>query len=91
MPATLGGALMRRAPGEAPDCDRYHDANPDYLRRLVERSGLSQRLAARRIGIDPRTLRQYLSNREASTALKAPYYVQVALECLAEAAKQQYD
>lgn len=53
--------------------------NPDpaYLRELLERAGLSQREAARRIGISERVMRYYLSGER-----EAPYPVQYALENL---------
>ena len=53
--------------------------NPDpaYLRELLERAGLSQREAARRIGISERVMRYYLSGER-----EAPYPVQYALESL---------
>lgn len=63
-----------------PDAAKH---NPDafYLRGLIEQAGLSQRAAARQIGIDERTMRNYL-NPEKTNSL-APYPVQFALECLA--------
>lgn len=63
--------------------------NPDpaYLRMLIDRTGLSQREAARRIGISDRVMRQYLANRSRKTALKMPYPIQYALELLAESAE----
>jgi transcriptional regulator with XRE-family HTH domain len=58
---------------------RQHHPTPDYLRSLVERAGLSQREAARRIGIGPRSMRHYLTGQRV-----APYSVQFALERLAD-------
>lgn len=54
--------------------------NPDpaYLRELLERASLSQREAARRIGISERVMRYYLAGER-----EAPYPVQYALESLA--------
>ena len=66
----------------APDA-RLHNPDPAYIRELIERSGLSQREAARRIGIGERVMRCYLASREASSAQIAPYPVQFALEALA--------
>ena len=60
-----------------------HNPDPTYLRGLIARAGVSQQEAARRIGISPRILRQYLADRAARTALYAPYPVQFALEALA--------
>ena len=66
----------------APDA-RLHNPDPAYLRKLIERAGLSQREAARRIGVGERVMRCYLAPREAATAQSAPYPVQYALERLA--------
>jgi len=67
----------------SPDA-RLHDPDPDYLRSLIERSGLSQRGAARAIGVSERMMRAYLADpATASTAAAAPYPVQFALEALA--------
>lgn len=54
-----------------------HNPDPAYLRELLERAGLSQREAARRIGISERVMRYYLSGER-----EAPYPVQYALENL---------
>lgn len=64
-----------------PDSSK-HNPNPAYLRALIDRAGLSQREAARRIGISDRLLRMYLADRSAATAQEAPYPVQFALENL---------
>ena len=63
--------------------DSRHDPRPDYLRALVDQSGLSQRQCAIRIGIDPRALRYYLQAEDHPTRRVAPYPVQYALERLA--------
>ena len=55
-----------------------HNHDPAYLRELLERAGLSQREAARRIGISERVMRYYLAGER-----EAPYPVQYALESLA--------
>lgn len=65
----------------------HHDPSPDYLRALVAASGLSQRAAARQIGISERAMRQYLAGRRTAadgtvTPCVAPYPVQYALERL---------
>lgn len=60
-----------------PNASQYNP-DPDYLRGLVERSGLSQRAAAEQIGIGDRLLRYYLKGQREHT-----YPVQFALECLA--------
>ena len=63
-----------------PDATR-HNPDPAYLRGLVERAGLSQRQAAREIGISDRMMRYYLDS--GATGRPAPYPVQYALESLA--------
>lgn len=62
--------------------------NPDqaYLRALLERAGLTQHGAAARLGVSPRMMRYYVSDQGADHR-DAPYLVQFALECLAEAQK----
>jgi predicted transcriptional regulator len=59
-----------------------HDPRPEYLRALVDKTGLSQRAAAERIGISARLMRYYLA-LDAGEARTAPYPVQFALEALA--------
>lgn len=58
-----------------------HNPSPEYIRALVERSGLSQREAAKRIGVSDRLLRYYLT--AGADSRSAPYPVQFALEALA--------
>jgi transcriptional regulator with XRE-family HTH domain len=58
-----------------------HNPAPEYLRALVERSRLSQRECARRLGISERVMRYYLSD-VAADHRPAPYPVQFALESL---------
>jgi len=65
-----------------PDASR-HDPRPDYLRALLSDAGLSQREAARRIGISERVMRYYLADPSAGDHREAPYLVQYALEQLA--------
>lgn len=55
-----------------------YNPDPAYLRGLVERSGLSQREAAKRIGLSDRAMRYYLSGER-----KPMYAVQYLLEVLA--------
>lgn len=59
-----------------------HNPDPAYLRGLIDRAGISQREAARRLGISPRMMRQYLAIG-VTTAAPAPYLVQFGLESLA--------
>lgn len=62
---------------------KTHNPDPAYLRDLISRAGLSQREAARRIGIGERIMRAYLADPETNTSQRAPYPVQFALEQLA--------
>jgi len=59
-----------------------HNPSPEYLRELIERAGVSQRGAARLLGISERPMRRYLSKKDRE---RAPYLVQFGLECLAGA------
>ena len=58
-----------------------HDPRPEYLRALLAAAGVSQRAAARRIGISERMMRYYLAG-ESADHRPAPYVVQFALESL---------
>ena len=60
-----------------------HDPRPEYLRELIAQSGLSQREAARRIGISERVMRYYLADPASGDYRAAPYPVQYAIEQLA--------
>lgn len=62
---------------------REHNPDPDYLRSLIEAAGLSQRGAAKAIGISERAMRYYLSGDRGCS-----YPVQFALESLAERGKK---
>lgn len=64
-----------------PDSSK-HNPDPAYLRGLIEKAGISQREAARRLGIAERAMRCYLADRSTKSALPAPYIVQFALEHL---------
>ncbi|MEN5115860.1 hypothetical protein ABE488_00785 [Luteimonas sp. TWI662] len=66
---------------QSPDASK-HDPRPQYLRALLERAGVSQREAARRLGISERMMRYYLADTGADHR-PAPYTVQFALESLA--------
>ncbi|MGV0954565.1 MAG: helix-turn-helix domain-containing protein [Fluviibacter sp.] len=59
---------------------RHRPIDPEYFRDLIARAGLTQVDAARRIGVDPRTMRRYLAGDA------VPYPVQVTLEILARQA-----
>ena len=55
-------------------------STPDTLRALIGRIRISQRHAARLIGISERQMRSYLAAADTATAIKAPAYVGLALE-----------
>lgn len=59
-----------------------HDPKPWYLRFLIEKAGLTQREAARRIGITDRMMRYYVA--EGDKNRECPYVVQFCLEALAK-------
>lgn len=59
-----------------------HDPRPDYLRALLDQAGLSQREAARRIGVSERMMRYYVARTDSCGHRAAPYVVQFALESL---------
>lgn len=52
----------------------------DTLRALIGRIGISQRAAARLIGISERQMRSYLAAADTATAIDAPAYIGLALE-----------
>lgn len=62
-----------------PNAPKEYNADPAYLRSLLDRAGIGTRKAAELIGINNRELRHYLSGDR-----KHPYGVQFCLECLAE-------
>lgn len=57
-----------------------HNANPQYIRGLIDKIGLSQREIARTLGIPERTFRQYITALDNATYVQCPYTVQFALE-----------
>lgn len=65
-----------------PDASK-HDPRPEYLLALLAKAGVSQREAARRLGISERVMRYYLAD-ESADHRPAPYPVQFALEAMAE-------
>ncbi|MFK7161844.1 hypothetical protein V6U78_12440 [Marinospirillum sp. MEB164] len=68
-----------------PDANQ-HDPDPERLRELIEKSGLSIRAAAQQIGISDRMLRYYLTPEDKKSHRPCPYPEQFALEALAAAA-----
>lgn len=59
-----------------------HNPDPRYLRGLIEAAGLTQREAARRVGVSERMMRYYLADAESAGYRPAPYPVQFAIEHL---------
>ena len=72
--------VMDRASRMLPD-SKKHNPDPAYLRGLLRSAGVSQREAARRIGVSERMMRYYLAPESAGYR-PAPYAVQWALESL---------
>lgn len=69
----------------APDSSR-HDPGVEYLRGLIEITGLSQREVAERIGIGFRLLKYYITTPGSGKEHRvAPYPVQFSIERLAAA------
>jgi len=66
-----------------PDASHY-DPRPDYLRALLASAGLTQRAAAKRIGISERQMRAHLCNPSLPGYRTPSYPVQYALEMLAK-------
>lgn len=67
----------------APDAAR-HNPEVEYLRGLIELTGMSQRAVADRVGIGHRLLKYYLTTPgQGKEHRVAPYPVQFALEALA--------
>lgn len=65
-----------------PNAPEHYNPDPNYLRSLIEQAGLSQRKAAKIIGVSERVMRNYLSLNP-NDYTKCPYTVQFCLECLA--------
>lgn len=66
------------SPRVKPDPTKHNPA-PEYIRALISRAGLSQREAARRVGISARSMRHYCTGK-----MVCPYSVQYALENLTQ-------
>ena len=62
--------------------------SPRYLRGLIEAAGLTQREAARRVGVSERMMRYYLTDADSAGYRPAPYPVQFAIEHLVFQAKE---
>jgi len=70
-----------------PDASK-HDPRPEYLRALLDQAGMSQREAARRIGVSERMMRYYLADASADYR-PAPYVVQFAIESLSSPGRRR--
>lgn len=66
-----------------PNAEHYNP-DPTYLRSLISQAGISQREAARRLGVSDRLMRMYLADPSVASAQSAPYSIQFALEALAQ-------
>ena len=62
----------------------HHDPRPEYLRALLASAGLTQRAAARLIGISERQMRAHLCNPTLPGYRTPSYPVQYAIEQLAK-------
>ena len=63
---------------------RYQLKDWVYLRDLILALPYTQSEIAARMGISVRTLRAYINDRDANSALNHPYLVQVAVEVMTE-------
>lgn len=68
-----------------------YNPDPEYLRQLLERAGLTQAKAARALAVTPRSMRAWLADPETPTSRAAPYTAQFALEVLAAEYRRRKD
>ncbi|MFZ4504549.1 MAG: hypothetical protein ACOYM1_11420 [Methylovulum sp.] len=61
-----------------PDINK-HNADPVYIRSLIDAAGLNQTQAAKIIGVDARTMRRYC---QIKGTVRCPYPIQFCLEAL---------
>lgn len=61
-----------------------HNPDPAYLRGLLDNAGISQREAAKLLGISERMMRYYLAEEDSGSHRSAPYPIQFCIEALAE-------
>ena len=66
-----------------PNAKEHYNPDPDYLRSLIDRAGLTQAKAAELVGVEARTMRRYLALQGSDSYKQAPYAIQYALEILA--------
>ena len=65
-----------------PDVKNYNP-DPDYLKSLIVKAGISQREAARRLGVNERLFRMYIADKSSKSSQNCTYPVQFCLEVLA--------
>ena len=64
----------------------FYNPDPDYIRALIEATGLSQRAVAEQIGVSERMIRYYVTrHRDDTKGQKVTYVAQYAIERLAAA------
>ena len=61
---------------------KLHKPDANYIRGLVEKSGLKQPELAKVLGIGSRSIRLYIADKNVATRRDIPYCVQYALEQL---------
>ena len=66
-----------------PNKQKLYNPDPEYLRGLVGKIGLSQREIAKRLGYAENNFRRHLIHADRSSYRPAPYLLQLALECWA--------
>lgn len=66
-----------------PNAQTSYNPDPDYLRSLIAKIGLTQKQVAELVGVSPRMMRSYLTFTDNATYQKVPYAIQFAIECLA--------
>ena len=74
----------------APD-SALHDPRPEYIRSLIDLSGLTRAAIAARLGISESMVYAYIASDDSPRYRPAPYLVQYALEGLAEALSTSTD
>ena len=66
-----------------PDAATEYNCEREYLLDLLNRAGLSQREAAKRFGINERTMRDHVAPADKRRARSpVPYVIQYSLECI---------
>lgn len=63
---------------------KLHNPDPNYIRGLIEKSGLDHDALSKRLGICTRSIRLYVADLDVKTRRDTPYCIQYALEQLAK-------